>query len=165
MENTSNSFEKERKGYKREQVDSYIKKLGDAYQSTYDEYQEINGKYNELLEYCGKLSIQEQPAVRSAITAKTLKFSEMIAQKIIMDAQSEAARIINEALNLKNAAQAVLNEATEASSKIVSNANTDAAMITIQVGKNLELACKMMEQAALEVGKLFAYRLHSSGDE
>ena len=165
MENMSNSFEKEKKGYKREQVDSYIKKLGDAYQSTYDEYQEINGKYNELLEYCGKLNIQEQPDVQAAITAKTLKFTGAIAQKIIMDAQSEAARLIDEALKLKNAAQAVLDEAVAASKNIISNANTNAAMITIQVGKNLELAYQTMEEAAIEVEKLFTYRRDDSDSE
>jgi len=162
MTETHIGFEIEKKGYKREQVDSYIKKLSDAYQTTYDEYQEINNKYNELLEYCGNTSAQLQPSTHAAIMANTLKYTEILAQKIIADAQAEASQILTDAQNAKNEVETVVSEAKETAQNIIMSAETDAAMVAIQVRKNLELAYNTMGQAASEVERIFEYRIHEN---
>ena len=160
MTDTNIRFEVEKKGYSKEQVDSYIKKLSDAYQTTYDEYLEINNKYNELLEYCGNTSVQVQSNAHAAIMANTLKYTEILAQKIIEDAQTEATLMMTEAQNTRTEAEMVLNEAKDTAQNIIINAETDAAMIAIQVRKNLEMAYTTMGQAATEVEKMFSHRIY-----
>jgi len=93
MTKTKIFFTEEKNGYNRLEVDNYIAKLDEAYQNAYDENQDIRNKYNSLLDDCRKLDVQERTEFNSEIIAKTLVNAEVLAQKIIADANKEAVRI------------------------------------------------------------------------
>ena len=151
---TSIHFTKEKNGYDRAQVDSYIKKLSEAYQTTYYEYLDISGKYKSLLEEREKPSAQEQSELSPDVVAKTLINTEVLAQKIIADAQVEATAIIKGAHKTVADANAVTTEAKEDAQRIKHEANAEADLIVAQARENFEKARRIMEQAAAEVGKL-----------
>ena len=179
MTNTNIYFTEERKGYDKKQVDSYIKKLSEAYQTTFDEYKEINDKYENLLVDCNQQNEndnkQESTELNSEIITKALLNAEKLAQSITVDARAEAAAVKseaqkivdsakNEASTAKKAAQRIINEANaeaimikEAAKKIMRDANAEAEVIVIMARKNLEQAHKAMEQATKEVEKLMKF--------
>ena len=182
MIGTNISFTREKNGYDREQVDSYIKKVSEAYQSTYYEYLDLNNKYNNLLEdreardEREKTSSQEKPGMNSEIAAKTLINTELLAQKIIADAQDEAAGIMEqaqksmteaktEAAEIRVEAARIINdayaEAAEikiAAQKILDDANAEAEMKAEQITRDIEAARKIMARAANEVEGLLTQR-------
>ena len=87
-------FADERVGYNKEQVDSYIKKLTQAYQTAFDEHQSICNKYDELLKNYKKLEARRHLTIEAGIAAKLLTNAEVLAQSIIDDAKAEAKRIV-----------------------------------------------------------------------
>ena len=91
--NTSICFTEEKSGYNREQVDDYVNKLSQEYQTAYNERQSVVKKYNDLLEDCKNLDVQQQTVLNSDIVAKTLTHTELLAQNIIADAHNEAAAV------------------------------------------------------------------------
>ena len=178
MIGTNITFTREKNGYDREQVDSYIKKVSDAYQTTYYEYLDINSKYSKLVEErekAGAEENQERPGMNSEIAAKTLINTEMLAQKIIADAQAEATAVIDEsrksiadaqaeAAALKEEARKIISEAEaeaeeikETARRILNEANSRAEMKAGQLRKDMARARKIMEQASGEVEALLAF--------
>ena len=129
MANTNIDFIKEKNGYDREQVDSYIEKLSDMYQKIYNEYIVISGKYKELLETNSDPGAQERTESNSEIVAKTLLNAEMLAQKITEDAKAEAAVLVAEAQRMKAEANTdTVQAAKEEAARIITNANATVAM-------------------------------------
>ena len=126
MIGTNISFTREKKGYDREQVDSYIKKVSEAYQTTYLEYLDINGKYEKLLEERENSDSRELQGMNSEIAAKTLISTELLANKIITDAQTEAAAIIEEAQKAIAAAWEEADSAGEEAQRSIADAQAEA---------------------------------------
>ena len=175
MVSTNISFTKERNGYDRAQVDKYIKKLSEAYQTTYYEYLDISGKYKSLLEERENSEKPEAVAFNPDVAAKTLINTEILAQKIIADAQSEASNIITEANKLaieaaqqsdqaRENAEVAIKEANEeaekmkeAARKTISDANDEAEALATQIKKNIGEAQLKMKQTATEIERLLAY--------
>jgi len=111
----------------------------------YDENTALREKYNNLLEDCKKGNVQNMIRVNSDNIAKILMYADMMAQKIISDAQEEmsqvkleAQKILNEldaeTVNAKAEAQKILDEANAealqakaAAQRIIDRANADAA--------------------------------------
>ena len=159
MTGTNISFMKERNGYSKEQVDNYIKKLSEAYQTTYNEFLDISGKYKSLLDNRERSDKPEQTGLNPDIAAKTLINTEMLAQKIIADAQADATAIMSEASKIRSDAETEAAKAKEAAQKTIDDANSEAALMVNQVRKNIEQAYKTMEQAANEVNGLLTIHL------
>ena len=157
MIGTNISFAKEKNGYDREQVDSYIKKLSDAYQTTYLEYLDISGKYKSLLEEREKPNAQGAAELSPDVIAKTLINTEMLAQKIITDAQAEATELIKDARKAVNGANDETAKAKEEARRIVNDANAEADRMAAQARESFEQARKIMEQAAKEVEKTLTF--------
>ena len=158
MVSTNISFTKEKNGYDRQQVDNYIKKLSEAYQTTYYEYLDISGKYKSLLEESEKQDKQEQVELSPDVIAKTLINTEMLAQKIIADAQAEATAVLAEARKSLSNSKEETAKAKEAAKKIIDDANEEAEMAAARARESFEKAQKVMKQAAYEVEELLAFR-------
>ena len=131
------------KGYDREQVDRYISKLSEAYQEAYDENTAIRERYNTLLEDFKKLNVQEQAELNPEII---LMYAEMMAQKIIADAQADAAQAKAEAQKIFADTNAAAAQARAEAQSMLNDANTTAARIVIRARRNIEQAHEMMEQ-------------------
>lgn len=108
-------FNEEKKGYDKEQVSLYIKKLSKAYQSAYNENMVLQKKYDDLLLEQGKLKTREPEELDSGMVTKILMDTEMLAQKIINDAN-------NEAIKAKMAAKMLIDEANAESARIMARA-------------------------------------------
>ena len=169
MTNTKVFFTKERNGYNKEQVDSYVRKISEAYQTTIDEYKDMSDKYKDLSDKYNSLQEEsaktEKPAIvsqpeelNSEIIAKTLISTEKLAQKIIDDAHAEAKTAIAGAKKVVDEANAEAAKARESAQKILSDANTEAVLMVVQTRENVQLAQKTMENAANEVQKLLVYQ-------
>ena len=172
MMNTNISFTEEKRGYDKNQVNSYIKKLSEAYQITYDEYMDVSGKYETLLEETKRSGEQENPKTNSEVITKVLVNAEVLAQTITADAQADAENIKNEAQKLIDEAnkkvanarlivQKIINEANaeaalakETAQKIIDGANAEAAMIVVRARKSLDQTYKTMKLATNEFEKL-----------
>ena len=93
------TFTEQNNGYNKEQVNDYIKRITDAYQKAYAEYQTICGRYNNLTEDYKKLESEKRSGstadINADVIAKALIDSEVLAQKIRDDAGREAAEVIN----------------------------------------------------------------------
>lgn len=152
-------FLEERNGYDREQVDSYISKLSNAYQTAYNEYQDVSGKYNSLLDDCKELDIQERTGLNSDIIAKTLMNTEILAQKIIADAHAEAVNVKRELRQMIADANAEVEKAQADAQDVIAAAHAEASEIVLQAKKNLERANMMIKQAVSEVRRLLATNL------
>ena len=126
MIGTNIVFTRERNGYDRGQVDSYIKKVSETYQTTYSEYLDINSKYEKLLEEHENLESREMPGMNSEIAAKTLISTELLANKIITEAQAEAAAIIEEAQKSGDAARAEAESLSEEAQRRAAQARSEA---------------------------------------
>ncbi|MCL2002563.1 MAG: DivIVA domain-containing protein [Oscillospiraceae bacterium] len=138
MESGSITFANEANGYNKAQVDSYITKISEAYQATYKEYLNLNGKYERLLETRESAKEDGASGQESGIAVKTLMNTEILAQRILDDARAEA----------KEAAQRIINDA-----------KTDAAMTAHRAKKSFELAQRTMEQAASEVERILTFHV------
>lgn len=97
--NTSQvNFGKERGGYDRQQVDSYVELLGNAYEQVSQQYITLQNKYKALFQGYHKLKTESsQRGADEMVITKTLIDAEMMAQKIIATAQAEAERIRGDA--------------------------------------------------------------------
>ena len=180
MIGTNISFAKEKNGYDRTQVDNYIKKISEAYQTTYYEFLDISGKYKSLLEDRENSEKQEQTGMNPDIAAKTLINTELLAQKIINDAQAEAGAVISEARktineantetsNAKELARKIIDEANsevakarENAQKIINNANNEAEMLVTQIRIDIERARRIMSKASGEVEDLLSLRFEEN---
>ncbi|MCL2152354.1 MAG: hypothetical protein FWH57_05260 [Oscillospiraceae bacterium] len=86
MTNTSISFETEIYGYNKDQVDNYIKRLSDAYQETYGEYQDISNKYADLMANSHKRKDHARSDANSDIIPRALENYSSPEEKYTMDA-------------------------------------------------------------------------------
>jgi len=93
-------FQDQPNGYNKAQVDNYVRKIAEAYQSAYTEYTAICEKYNTLTQDYKKLEAEKYSGIDGDIIAKVLINSEKTAQEIIDNARSEEARIVD--LTVKN---------------------------------------------------------------
>lgn len=87
-------FAEQKDGYDKSQVDSYINKLAEAYQTAYQEYLAICEKYNSLMRDYKKLESEKQTVVSADIVMKTLINSEKLASEIIENARAEETKIV-----------------------------------------------------------------------
>jgi cell division septum initiation protein DivIVA len=177
--NTSIAFEKQLNGYSKEQVDRYITDLATAYQSAYDEYNNVCAQHNALLDDYKLLQAKIEERPNTGFIAKTLADTEIIVQKIIADAHAEAAIITAEA---KAGAQRIIDEAyTEKAmakilvQKTIDDANTEAVRVKVEAQRALESAKaevsiaqeqakKMIEDARMEASQI-KYRVEKDREQ
>ena len=76
-------FDEVKKGYKKEQVDGYIKTINEEYEKLFMEYQELESKMAE----------EEQDTSYNDAIASAIINAELSAKQIVIKAQSEARRI------------------------------------------------------------------------
>lgn len=127
-------------GYDTEQVDTYITKLSDAYQLAYDENTALREKYNNLLEDCKKSNMQQLIKANSDNIAKILMYADMLAQKVIADAQAEVSQVkveVQKALNESNAEAA---QAKAKAQRIIDEANAETFQVKAEAQKIMERA-------------------------
>ena len=87
-DNNSNLvFDEEPHGYCKAQVDSYIKSLAKAYQIAYDEHQELQEKFNFLVNEYKKLEYQSPNQLNAHIIASKMLHVEELARQIIEEKQ------------------------------------------------------------------------------
>ena len=177
MIGTNISFTKEKNGYDRKQVDSYIKKISEAYEKNYYEFLDVSGKYKSLLEEHKSSDNRESAGMNPDIAAKTLINTEMLAQKIIADAQAEANAILEKAGKIVDDAKIEAEKVKEEALKIIDDANaevaeikedaqralddsvSEATMMAAQTRKDIEQARKIIDSASSEVEKLLTFRV------
>ena len=152
----NNFFTEAMNGYNKEQVDNYISKISEAYQTAYDENTAISDKYNNLLDAYNNLTAQEQAGLDSDIM---LMYAEMMSKKIIANAQVEAAQVKAEAQKILTEANKETTQAKAEAQKIVNEANTEAARIVVRARKNLEQAQDIMEQTMGRVQSLLTFNV------
>ena len=183
MIGTNISFAKEKNGYDIEQVNSYIKKIGEAYQTTYYEFLDISGKYKSLLEDCGNSDKKEPTGMNPDVAAKTLINTEMLAQKIISEAQAEATAAVAESRRIKDSADAEISKAKEAAQKIIDEAYAEAAkaradaqkitndaqneadLLVARVRVDIERARRIMGKASGEAEKLLTSFMYENEND
>ena len=84
-------------GYDISQVNNYVNKFAQAYQTVYDEYKSLYGKYNDLLKKHNELEVRDKNTLNPDIISKTLINAEMLARQIISEGEAEAKKIIEKA--------------------------------------------------------------------
>ena len=136
MAGTNVVFKEAIRGYDKEQVDLYVKKLSEAYRGAYNENRALQEKCAGLLEECEKLDAHEQTGLHPDIITKTLLDTEMLARKIIADAHAEVAK------------------AKATAKKTLDDANSEAARIIVRAKVNFEQIQEIMEQTADKVQSL-----------
>jgi len=148
MTNAKIIFPEVFKGYDMEQVDRYITKLSAAYQEAYDENTAIRARYNNLLEAFKQLNAQEQEGMDPEIV---LMYAEMLAQKIITDAQADAALVRAEAQKVFAETTAAAAQAKSQAQKMLQDANAEAARIVLKARKSLLQANDLMEKTVNKI--------------
>ena len=153
------SFAKEKNGYDRAQVDSYIKKISDAYETTYYEFLDVSGKYKSLMEERESSGSREETGMNADVAAKTLINTEMLAQKIIADAQAEANSILEKARKSVDEANAEAAGIKEDARKALDGAVSEAAAMAAQTREDIEKARRIIDSASSQVEELLTFRM------
>ena len=156
MSNTNVFFSEVGNGYDREQVDNYVRKLTEAYQVAYEENTVIAEKYNSLEEAYNKISMQERKGTDSDIS---MMYVELMAKKIIADAQVRAAQAKAEAQKTLTEANKEAAQKKAEAQQMIDEANTEAVKIVIHAKKNLEQAHEIMEQTVGNMQSLLAFNM------
>ena len=171
IENKEVSFGKQFNGYDKGQVDRYVDSLTKAYQTAYDEYKAVCGKYNSLLEDFNELEAKEAQRPAAEIITKTLVDAETMASKIISDAntesemiikkaQDEAKRITGDAYTEKAALNIEAQKALDEAAIKTENANKTAKVIiehaNLEALKANENARKIVDYACIEASQITA---------
>ena len=152
-------FTHERNGYNQAEVDRYIATIRDEYQKAFDENRDVVKKYNSLLDDCRALEVQERTKLNSDIIAKTVVSAEVLAQKIVADAHTDALAV-NEELKLAVAdANSEIEKAKAEAQKIIDDAKNEANLILVRAKRNLEQAHKTMGHTANEVQRLLTFHM------
>lgn len=116
------AFTRQLRGYDMVQVDRYIKKLTDAYQTAYSEYNSVCKKYTDLLEKSSELEKKAQPGgINAEIISKTLIDAEIKARNIVNSARAEAEKIKKAAFMDKVVAERSLEAANESLQQTILN--------------------------------------------
>ncbi|MCL2337077.1 MAG: DivIVA domain-containing protein [Firmicutes bacterium] len=90
-------FATQSEGYNKTDVDNYISKLREAYQTAYHENQTISSKYEALMQDYQKLEAEKQGGLNAEVITKVLLDAEILARKIIDEACVEADKITGQA--------------------------------------------------------------------
>ncbi|MCL1835489.1 MAG: DivIVA domain-containing protein [Oscillospiraceae bacterium] len=180
---TDINFTRQRNGYDKEQVDSYVSNLTKAYRTAYDEYNTVCEKYNCLLEDYNELETKAQETPDTDVIAKTLVDMEILAHKVMADAgaeaektlacaRDEAMRIIDEAMlaaaDSKESASKILDAAAfEESSararavKIIDDAKAEAEQINRRAGKAREASHDLIRRTMSEMESILDGSAHN----
>ena len=165
MSDTVVRFNKERNGYSKEQVEAYVKKIADAYQSSYEEYQTLDAeyrrlqeKYEEQLRENRKLKDRAEPEMDAGVVAKALINAETLAQKTLAEARQQAEAMLLEAKQAQAEAAVDAGKLKEAAGQIIEGAKAEAAVLSYQARASVELAQKTLEKTVLELSNM----LHSA---
>lgn len=169
MTTTDVFFSKHFNGYNKKEVDLYIEKLAQAYQTAYEEYTAVCAKYDRLLEDYNTLDEQrEQSKLKAEILTKALVDTETLAQKIIADAYVEADRVKAEAQVAEKAAQKIREEAyfektiaQVQARRLIDYAQDEADQIGLHARQNLEQSYISVQQI---IGKLQELLIHKPLD-
>jgi len=92
-------FSEQKNGYDKEQVDNYIRRLTEAYQTAYKAYLTVSEKYTDLKLDFKKLKSEIKSGAETNSIERTLMDSEKLAKDIINDAYNEEARIVAQTKN------------------------------------------------------------------
>lgn len=90
-------FNEQKNGYDKNQVDNYISRLAEAYQTAYKEYLAVCDRYNNLMRDFKKLEAERRSGGDADVAAKYYIDSEKLAKEIIGNAYSEEAKIMDRA--------------------------------------------------------------------
>jgi len=174
------TFQKQLNGYNRDEVDRYVENLAGAFQTANEEYKTVCAEYNELLYEYKKIETEreQQSKASSEIVAKLLIETELVAQKITGDAESEAEilkstaqaeakKILEDAYLEKASAQIEIKKLTgdaetEASEtknrarKLMSDAQINSVQINLHAKHNLEQANGSIRQIIASLQELLA---------
>ena len=105
-------FDREKKGYSKEQVDAYIKSLNDEYQKLTEEYQDLMNEVEE----------QKKDTSHNEAIASVLIKAEISGKQIVADAQTEATGMIygakQEVEHINRTKQTILEEIKNLSTKL-----------------------------------------------
>jgi DivIVA domain-containing protein len=101
------SFDNKFKGYNPEQVEDFIDKVLECYDSLADEYLNLEKNFKELTEKIGDIEATKQNAVKLVSAAKlegdaVIEAAKKKAEKIIADAKAEASQIERDANSIVN---------------------------------------------------------------
>jgi len=181
MTTTNIAFTERTNGYDKDQVDNYIGKIGQSYQELYDDYQNLNNRfesltddYFKLVDKCSNLEKdrerrpdsreQQHQGLNPDIISKVLVDVELLARKIEDDARAEAAEIVSEAKKTTDEANLEAAKTREIAQKIISDAKTEAALLAYRAEKNIDQAQKTIRQAIVEAGKLLTFNTAEKPD-
>ena len=139
--NADVSFKRQFNGYASEQVDQYIYSITKAYQTAYDEYNAVCGKYNGLLEAYKRLEERGKSAPEADVIARTLIKAESLARKIVADANSEAAKITADA---RADGKRITDEADSRAARTASQAKENQDMAYEIVKRSIEKLQNML---------------------
>ena len=182
------TFPRQFNGYDKDEVDRYVVNLTKAYQTAYEEYNAVCAKYDELLENTKNGDGErEQNKSSAAIIAKTLVETEMIAQRIIADANAEAEKIKEEtqaatrkimeetyiekaaaklqAQKLIDDASAETAGAQERARKLVVEAQAEAARISVYTSKKREQADESLHRLIDKLQDLISSKPHIAAEK
>ncbi|MCL2337076.1 MAG: DivIVA domain-containing protein [Firmicutes bacterium] len=90
-------FATQQEGYNKAEVEHYVNKLREAYQTAYSENQTISDKYERLTRDYQELKTGKQLALNAEIIAKILLEADVLARKNVAEARAEADRIVGRA--------------------------------------------------------------------
>jgi len=128
---TEISFKEQKNGYNKLQVDNYIQKIAEAYQTAYDEYTAISEKYDSLMQDYKRLEAEKGGTAENETeaAAKILIDADRLAKKTIAKARKEEARINGIASKSLEGAYAALEQAMNAigaeAQKLLNDDNKD----------------------------------------
>jgi len=170
-------FQNEINGYDRDQVDKYVSRLSEAYQTAYDENQAIRASYSNLIEEYRKLEEQVKEKPNSRCVAKTVMQTETLAQKIIDEAHIEAEKLKAEALRVIDSAYEKVAEieakarkltnnafskkagAESAAQRIVDEAHIEADRLISQANSNISKAQEIFGLTMAEIQNLLSFNV------
>ena len=131
-------FSEQQNGYDKTQVDNYIKKLTEAYQTAYKEYIAVYEKYNALLQDYKKLESSKQTGLDAELITKALLNAEKLAKEIIDNAHTEERRIIDMTAKNLEYAYKTLKQSMEEVQKYLLFNNIDITAETISETEAVE---------------------------
>jgi len=149
---TGSLFSEQTNGYDKSQVDDYVRRLTEAYQSAYNEYQGVCVKYNNLVNDYKNLEVEKlagtKAEINADIIAKALLDSEILALKIKDDAKAEAEAAVAAA---RSEAEQIVKAARSDAERISAEASAEAAKIAGQLKDKTDRFHETMRQVTNDV--------------
>ncbi|MCL1849466.1 MAG: DivIVA domain-containing protein [Clostridiales bacterium] len=150
-------FAEAENGYSKAQVDSYVEKLSKAYRAAYTDNQELQRKYDELVEESKTPEGQERTRICADIATKTMRNMETLAQKIVAEAQEEALRV-------KMEAQTTIDEARAEAARIRASVEALIGEAAKETAKAKEDAWIIRKEARAEAADIVSQALANAGE-